>query len=332
MEYNKWRDIKSEYKMRRIKWVDDPIDRVWEWEKDMLENNPALKVYEEDPFVAVIQFRDNFWGLHAENADGLGDVWMYLIEGPEKGLLIDTAYGVGDTRALVEKLLNGKPYFVANTHVGIDHTLGNCRFDKVYCFPGEARKMRLHNEHIWDYLFDENGNPKWLEFTREDLPVWKPYEIVEVEDGHVFDLGDGYEVEMIWTAGHAEGHAEFIDKHNRILFCGDNMTMQYGANGLVDRPNPKPIYGGEHCNYKSFKNGLEKIMQRYDTFDTVYPQHFKGGYPKEIIPNCLKAVEEILANPEDYDETYGFVNKDNVYESYRLKHIDGFEGSFAFNI
>lgn len=322
----------SKFKIRRKKWVDNPGEAAWAWEKDMLEHNETLKVYDCNPFAGVFQFRDNLYGLYLENADGLGNVWMFLIEGPKYGLLIDTGYGIGDTKALVNELLGGKPFYVANTHCGIDHTLGNCRFDKIHCFPGEAVKLRRHDEHIWDYLFDEKGEPIWMEFSREDLPVFKKYEIVECEDGHVFDLGDGYEVEMIWVPGHAEGHAAFLDRHNRILFTGDSITSNYGANGLVDRPNPKPIYGGVHCNYKSYRVGLQKIMDRYDQFDTFFPQHHQVDFDKSILKSCVKAVDEILANPENYDGEHSFINKDGNLESYRLKNIEGFIGKYAYNL
>lgn len=322
----------SVFKIRRKKWVDEPGEAAWEWEKNLLEHDKTLRVYACDPFVGVFKFRENLYGLYCENADGLGNVWMFLIDGPQKGLLIDTGYGVGDTKALVDELLDGKPCIVANTHCGIDHTLGNCRFSRVYCFPGEAAKLRTHDAHIWDYLFDAEGEAIWMDITREDLPVWKPYDIVECEDGHVFDLGDGYEVEMLWVPGHAEGHANFLDRQNRILFTGDNITSNYGANGLVDRPNPKPIYGGEHCNYKSYRKGLDKIMACYDQFDKIFPQHHQVDFDKFILQGCVKAVDEILADPENYDGVHSFINKDGQLESYRMKNIEGFIGKYAFNV
>jgi len=322
----------SKFKLRRKKWVDPPDAVSWAWQKDLLENNKTLEVYDCDPYVAVFKFRENLYGLLAENADGLSDVWMYLIEGPEKGLLIDTAYGIGDTKALVEEILGGKPYYVADTHCGIDHTLGNCRFDKVYCFPGEVPKLERHDGHIWDYLFNTDGNPIWMDFSRSDLPVFKKYEIVQCEDGHIFDLGNGYEVEMLWLPGHAEGHAAFLDRQNRILFTGDCITSMNGVNGLVDRPNPKPVYGGPHCNYKSFRKELNKIIDRYDQFDRVFPQHLINDIDKSVILSAVKAVDEILENPDNYDDVYSFINKDNMLESYRMKNIEGFNGRFAFNL
>lgn len=42
-----------------------------------------------------------------------------------------------------------------------------------------------------------------------------------VEDGHIFDLGDGYEVELVMLPGHSPGQSGYYDHHNHIIFTGD---------------------------------------------------------------------------------------------------------------
>ena len=63
----------------------------------------------------------------------MGDPWMYLITGPEKALLIDTSFGIGDLRGLVDEITGGMPTIVVNTHASVDHSYGNFQFEKVYC-------------------------------------------------------------------------------------------------------------------------------------------------------------------------------------------------------
>ena len=58
-------------------------------------------------------------------------VQMFLIEGDEKAMLIDTGAGIGDLKAQVEKLTD-KPLIVVNTHGHVDHTGGNMQFDEVW--------------------------------------------------------------------------------------------------------------------------------------------------------------------------------------------------------
>ena len=59
---------------------------------------------------------------------------IWLVEGREKALLVDTGLGVGDLRGEVEALTD-KPVIVANTHGHGDHSGGNYAFDRVYMHP-----------------------------------------------------------------------------------------------------------------------------------------------------------------------------------------------------
>ena len=55
---------------------------------------------------------------------------MYLIEGEEKAVLVDTCLGVGHLRRFVETLTE-KPITVILTHGHVDHALGAPEFDEV---------------------------------------------------------------------------------------------------------------------------------------------------------------------------------------------------------
>lgn len=181
--------IKSELKSRRIKF-DSPQNQIsWAFMKELREHNKTRKIYDIDPYVEVYQFRDNMYGLFQENCDGAGDFWMYLTIGPEKAMLIDTGFGLGDTKALVDQLTGNMPLIVVNTHDHYDHAYGNCRFDKVYCHEYLVPYIENQHANMWDYLFDDYGNNIWLEFDRKDLPAFKKYEIVGVPDGYTFNLG-----------------------------------------------------------------------------------------------------------------------------------------------
>jgi len=169
--------IRSELKSKRIKY-DFPQNQVsWAFMKELREHNKTRKIYDINPYVEVYQFRDNMFGLFTENCDGMGDVWMYLTIGPEKAMLVDTAYGLGDLKGLVDQLTGGKPLIVVNTHEHYDHAYGNCRFDKVYCHESLVPELENQNEHMWDYLFDAFGNNIWLQFDRNDLPAFRKYEM-----------------------------------------------------------------------------------------------------------------------------------------------------------
>jgi len=60
-------------------------------------------------------------------APGLTRIWdiactaMYLLEGSERALLVDTGFGMGNLKGLCEELSGGKPIVVVNTHSHGDH-------------------------------------------------------------------------------------------------------------------------------------------------------------------------------------------------------------------
>lgn len=290
--------IKSELKSKRIKWVEPYGPIAWCGIREIREHNKTKRVYEENPYVEVYQYRENLYCLYAENADGMQDMWMHLIVGPEKAMLIDTGYGLGDTKALADMLSGGKPLIVVNTHNHCDHAYGNCRFEKVYCHKYDVPGLEAQDEHIWDYLFDDQGNGIWLEFERNDLPPFKKYEIEGVEDGYQFDLGQGYKVELIWLGGHSAGQAAYLDFQNRILFSGDDISAQrVTPGGFAPRPN---LPYGEYASLPVFRDQLEKLSKRLDEFDFIFPGHLMLELENHIVLSMLDTCNRIIRNPEYY--------------------------------
>lgn len=314
--------IKNDLKARRIKWGDNQNYISWAYMKMLREHNDTKKIYDCNPYVEVYQFRENLYGLFTQNCDGAGDVWMYLIVGPEKALLIDTAFGLGDLKGLVETLAGGKEILVANTHGHVDHACGNCRFDRVYCHEYEVPALEKQNKHMFDYLFDENGNNIWLEFDKEDLPVFRPYEIVGVPDGYIFDLGDGYEVELVWLGGHAAGNSGFLDKKNRIFFPGDDLCSD--VSGVGGGPKPGEA-NGQYKNIETFRDNLAGLVKRIGECDHVFPSHFMVDLESSILEDELAACNEILADPDAYDyKAVGVAPDSGIKRERMFKYIRGF--------
>lgn len=296
--YYENRPIHSELKSKRIKWVEPYGPIAWCGVREIREHNRTKRIYDIDPYVEVYQYRENLYCLYAENADGMQDMWMHLIIGPEKAMLIDTGYGLGDTKGLVSMLSGGKPLIVVNTHGHCDHAYGNCRFERVYCHEYDVPMLEQQDEHIWDYLFDENGSCIWLEFDKSDLPIFKPYEIVGVKDGHLFDLGGGYEVELIWLGGHTAGQAAFLDRRNRILFSGDDVSAQRVVPGRM-KPDERLPYG-EYATLPVFRTQLKKLSERLDEFDAIFPGHLMLDIESHIILSMLSTLDRIIEDPGYY--------------------------------
>jgi len=188
---------------------------------------------------------------------------------------------------------------VVNTHSHFDHAYGNCQFDKVYAHEAEVPALlSKRNPHIWDYLFDEEGNCIWTEFDRADIVPFKEYEIIGCPDGHIFNLGGDYEIELMFYPGHTCGHAAYLDKKNRILFAGDQCI--YGSlsigGGAPDDPYRK------NASITALYKELCKIVSRMDEFDSVFPGHGVLDVSPEMLLNIKDACERVLKDPTKCDK------------------------------
>lgn len=286
------REIISDLKGKRVL-QKEPIDATsWAFMKLLREQDRTKRIYEEDPYVEVYQLRENVYGLLTINADGMGDPWMYLILGPERALLIDTSFGIGDLKGLVQKLAGKREIIVANTHCSFDHSYGNCQFERCYCHENEAVQMEEKQDpHIWDYLFDEQGHGIWMDFPKEDIIPFSRYEVIGVPDGYTFSLGAGYEVELIWVPGHKPGHAMYLDKSSRLLFAGDDVISMRVGIGT----------GCPFATVEAYRDGMVKLEKRMDEFDFLFPGHFIFDLEKTVIPSLIETAEKILESPEGYD-------------------------------
>lgn len=295
----------------------------WAFMKQLREHNDTRKVYDCNPYIEVYQFRDNLFGLFNQNCDGAGDVWQWLILGPEKCLLIDTAFGLGDMKALVDQISGGKEIIVVNTHDHFDHAFGNCRFETVYCHEALVPYLQAQNEHMWDYLWDaETGETIWLDFDKKDLPSFRPYQIIGVPDGYTWNLGDGYTVELIRSNGHGgPGAAMYLDHRNKILFPGDNICSDVSGCGTVSYPL-------ENCSLYQYRECVRKLVSRIEEIDAVFPMHFMCDLESRLLTDVLECLDFILEDPEHhYDFITETINPNNVNGPKRIrfsKYVKGF--------
>ncbi|MBQ3705029.1 MAG: MBL fold metallo-hydrolase [Clostridia bacterium] len=310
-------------KARRKLWGNPQNVISWAFMKQLREHNETRKVYACNPYIEVYQFRDNLYGLFNQNCDGAGDVWQWLIVGPEKCLLVDTAFGLGDMKALVDEISGGKEIIVVNTHDHFDHAFGNCRFGRAYCHESLVPLLEAQNEHMWDYLWDKKtGETIWLDFDKKDLPKFKPYEIIGVPDGYTWDLGKGYLVELINSNGHGgPGASMYLDHSNKILFPGDNICSDISGCGNVSYPI-------EECSLYKYRECVRRLVSRIDEIDAIFPMHFICDLESRMLEDVLECLNAILEDPEhNYDFVTETINPNDVNGPKRIRfsrYIKGF--------
>lgn len=125
----------------------------------------------------------NIIHLYFDDGNSGGSVWMHLICGECGALLLDTGYGIGNLKSVIEQLTD-KPVSVFNTHWHGDHTGGNSQFENVY--------MHEFDIPYWkESLSCEAGRmlPVTLAFSQDAVIPLSDKFIRAVHDGMTFHLG-----------------------------------------------------------------------------------------------------------------------------------------------
>jgi glyoxylase-like metal-dependent hydrolase (beta-lactamase superfamily II) len=218
---------------------------------------------------------DTTWFINFMN----GTENMYLLEGQEKAMLIDTGYGVGNLRRFVEKLTD-KEIVVANTHFHPDHAAGNGEFEKVY----------LNKNYEIDA--PSVNSPQAVPFDITKLPH-PDYEKVFVGEGDKIELG-GRTVEVLDVKpAHCNSSLFFLDRGHRMFFCGDELesaqVMMFDNSGNANAP-----YDVKE-RMLNFRANNERIKDLSTEFDYLLPNH--NGFPiaKSYIDDYIGLVDAVFA-------------------------------------
>jgi hydroxyacylglutathione hydrolase len=224
---------------------------------------------------SVTQVFPKVWQISDHGADN-----MYVIEGRDSSLLVDTGLGVADLVSCVKKITS-KPLIVVNTHGHPDHSGANYQFEKVYMHAADFGAARSFNtpEARSGSSGSMLGSSKPSE---EDLYKGKILEtkLVAVKEGYIFNLGER-RIEVMEMPGHTPGELCFLDIENKLLFTGDhNNTLVW-----LFLQNCKPLH--------EYLVSLEKQSLRINEYTTLLPGH---GLPmsSDFIKDQVACVKGIL--------------------------------------
>ena len=136
----------------------------------------------------IIRIDQDTWRIE----DGM--VRMFVLEGEEKALLIDSGMNTPDAIDLARSITS-KPIEILNTHADRDHISGNGAFEKCFMSPAEESNFRA-----------AGGTGS----------------IIPIKDGDVIDLGNR-PLEIIDIPGHTPGSVAILDINRRVLIGGDSV-------------------------------------------------------------------------------------------------------------
>lgn len=256
------------------------------------------KVYDVDPYVMVFEDEDVpgifhiYYDAHSKGASA----WMHLIVGQERALLIDTAFGIGDLRGLVETLTD-KPVDVVNTHFHGDHSAGNSQFETIFIHKYDIPYLEM-SEKAENRLLPAPGT-----YREEDIIPLRSAKHIAMEDGFVFRLGEGHEVEVIHMPGHAAGGCMLLDRKYNLLFSGDAVVF---TPTLIIGKFPAPYYP-EYLTVTAFRDALKKALPKCQNVKKLYTGHSVQGISPVYLTDMMDCCEKIIAHPDQY-ETYDYVS------------------------
>lgn len=223
-----------------------------------------------------------------------GTANIYLVEGSDSALIIDTGIGAADLVSTVRKITE-KPLIVVNTHGHPDHVGANYQFEKVYIHKADAEAAR---SFMGDESREQMGNTMAQGATPAEGekyagPIHET-RLVPVSEGHFFHLGNRM-IEVIETPGHTPGGICLLDRENKLLFSGDNNNTLVWL--FLDGCLPLSTY----------LQTLEKQAAMLAGFDTLLPGH---GPPiaSAFILDQIACVSEILdgsCDPKPYQSFAG---------------------------
>lgn len=201
---------------------------------------------------------------------------MFLLEGTERALLIDTGYAIGNLRQFVEKITD-KPVVVVNTHFHPDHSGGNGEWEEVMVSE--------------DYKLDEPSLIK-TEGDVNALP-FPDYRKVLLHDGDTIDLGQ--RVIRVYKArnAHCHSHLYFLDTRERILFMGDEMDgWQVMLFENSQNPELEKIESLDE-KLQNYKWNLQLAKSLDQEYDWLVGNHNGFIFDKSYLDDYLGLVEGV---------------------------------------
>lgn len=211
--------------------------------------------------------------------------YTYVIEGDDEVIVIDSGNGAGNIREFCQSLVPSKPcYRLFNTHNHFDHTLNNYQFDVVYmhekCYAGRWAPMG--------------------ELAQLEVPT--DYPVIFLKDGDVINL-KGRPLEVFNIEEHCAGSLQFLDRKNRILFCGDELNGNFFDSRI----------SVEH----SFRN-LSRWMSFRDAYDVLCAGN--GIHTADYVNRYYETAKYILSGHENEGEEFYVPYEDHIASA---PEIDG---------
>lgn len=206
----------------------------------------------------------------------------YLILGKDRALLFDTGMGIGDLKALTQKLTH-LPIIVLNSHTHNDHVGSNWQFDTIFgmdtAFTRHSAKGSTEAAQAEIAPGEICGSlpPGFNSATYATRP-WKISRWLH--DGDRIDLG-GRTLDVIATPGHTPDAICLFDRANGLLFTGDTY---YPGTIWIYRPETDLL---------AYGNSVRKLAALEGQVKLVFGAHNVPVSPPSVLGQLAAAFAQV---------------------------------------
>jgi glyoxylase-like metal-dependent hydrolase (beta-lactamase superfamily II) len=227
----------------------------------------SAQVFTNDD-LSISRLEKNMWVVETDDKAS-----MYIIEGSDKAMLIDTGTKCEKLDSVV-RLITQKPLYVVITHLHPDHA-GNVKyFDEIYYHPADS------------VLIGRKG----VGYTGKTHYV---------ADGQTFDLG-GTTLEVRLMPGHTPGSIVLLDWDAGNCYSGD--AFGSGQVWMQLQPHVPMATYAQSCRT------MESLMERGITklYCGHYP-HVKKAFDKTYMTEMRQLAEQLSSGTAPEGNPYPLV-------------------------
>ena len=194
--------------------------------------------------------------------------YIYLVEGTEKALVIDTGEGIGNLKKMCETLTDKPIIGCFITHEHGDHTGGCSYFDEVFMSQVCADSV---------LTYENKHRPGMDRYPGVNFPL--DFNLHVIEEGYEFDLGGGCVLKAYSIPDHAAGSMALVDLYHRCMFTGDELGT--------------PAYKYITYSVEHYAQNIAKLYQYFEDVDMLYGGGFV--YDHMLLFRQKQCLDMILA-------------------------------------